>query len=177
MQNLNKFMKKVSKQPDGCWLWTGANNYKYGHFKLNNEIYAHRASFILHGNEIPKDMLVLHKCDVPLCVNPNHLFLGTHAENMQDKVNKNRQSRGTKKVEKMPLVLNSSAIIKLLGGPTRIAKLVGVSVPAVSMWQNSEIPHDKLVMLAATLEKESHGLITRKSLFPTTFKLIWPELE
>jgi hypothetical protein len=177
MQDLNKFMKKVSKQPDGCWLWTGANNYKYGHFTLNNEIYAHRSSFILHGNEIPKNMLVLHKCDVPLCVNPNHLFLGTHAENMQDKVNKGRQSRGTKKVKTMPTAINATAIIKLLGGCTRVSKMVGVSVPAVSMWQNGDIPQDKLVILAATLEKESHGLITRKTLFPHNHKLIWPELE
>ena len=73
--------------------------------------------------------------------------------------------------------MNATAIIKLLGGCTRVAKLVGVSVPAVSMWQNGEIPHDKLIFLAATLEKESHGLVTRKSLFPTTYKLIWPELE
>jgi DNA-binding transcriptional regulator YdaS (Cro superfamily) len=73
--------------------------------------------------------------------------------------------------------MNATAIIKLLGGCTRVAKLVGVSVPAVSMWQNGEIPMDKLVILAATLEKESHGLITRKSLFPHTYKLIWPELD
>jgi hypothetical protein len=45
------------------------------------------------------------------------------------------------------------------------------------MWQNGEIPMDKLVILAATLEKESHGLITRKTLFPHNHKLIWPELE
>jgi hypothetical protein len=55
--------------------------------------------------------------------------------------------------------------------------MVGVSVPAVSMWQNSEIPMDKLVMLAATLEKESHGLITRKALFPNNYEMIWPELK
>jgi DNA-binding transcriptional regulator YdaS (Cro superfamily) len=73
--------------------------------------------------------------------------------------------------------MNATAIIRLLGGCTRVAKLVGVSVPAVSMWQNGEIPHDKLIFLAATLEKESHGLVTRKSLFPHTYKLIWPELE
>jgi DNA-binding transcriptional regulator YdaS (Cro superfamily) len=73
--------------------------------------------------------------------------------------------------------MNATAIIRFLGGPTRIAKLVGVSVPAVSMWQNGEIPHDKLIFLAATLEKESHGLVSRKSLFPLTYKLIWPELE
>ena len=73
--------------------------------------------------------------------------------------------------------MNATAIIRLLGGPTRISKLVGVSVPAVSMWQNGEIPHDKLIFLAATLEKESHGLVSRKSLVPQTYKLIWPELE
>ena len=73
--------------------------------------------------------------------------------------------------------LSSTALIKLLGGPTRISKLVGTSVAAVSMWQNGDIPYDKLVILAATLEKESHGLITRKNLFPNNYKLIWPELE
>ena len=73
--------------------------------------------------------------------------------------------------------MNTITMIKLLGGCTRVAKLVGVSVPAVSMWQNSNIPYDKLVILAATLEKESHGLVSRKSLFPLTYKLIWPELD
>lgn len=74
------------------------------------------------------------------------------------------------------LIMNTTAIIKLLGGCTKVANLVGVSVPAVSMWQNGEIPQDKLIILAATLEKESHGLITRKSLLPNTYHLIWPEL-
>ncbi len=73
--------------------------------------------------------------------------------------------------------MNTITMIKLLGGCTRVAKLVGVSVPAVSMWQNSDIPYDKLVILAATLEKESHGLVSRKSLFPKNYKLIWPELD
>lgn len=73
--------------------------------------------------------------------------------------------------------MNPTAIIKLLGGCTKVANMVGVSVPAVSMWQNGEIPQDKLIVLAATLEKESHGLITRKSLFPKNYKLIWPELQ
>jgi hypothetical protein len=73
--------------------------------------------------------------------------------------------------------LSATAIIKLLGGPTRISKMVGTSVAAVSMWQKGDIPYDKLVILAATLEKESHGLVTRKNLFPTSYKLIWPELK
>ena len=73
--------------------------------------------------------------------------------------------------------ITSTAMIRLLGGCTRVSKIVNVSVPAVSMWQNGDIPYDKLVILAATLEKESHGLITRKNLFPKNYKLIWPELE
>ena len=73
--------------------------------------------------------------------------------------------------------ISSTAMIRLLGGCTRVSKMVNVSVPAVSMWQNGDIPYDKLVILAATLEKESHGLITRKNLFPNNYKLIWPELE
>ena len=72
---------------------------------------------------------------------------------------------------------STRTMIALLGGPTKVAHLVGVSVPAVSMWQNGLIPYDKLVILAATLEKESHGLWTRKELFPLSYKMIWPELE
>jgi DNA-binding transcriptional regulator YdaS (Cro superfamily) len=73
--------------------------------------------------------------------------------------------------------MNATAIIRLLGGPTKVSKMLGISVPAVSMWQNGDIPHDKMIILAATLEKESHGLISRKSLFPDTYQLIWPELQ
>ena len=73
--------------------------------------------------------------------------------------------------------ITSTAMIRLLGGCTRVSKIVNVSGPAVSMWQNGDIPYDKLVILAATLEKESHGLVTRKNLFPNNYKLIWPELE
>jgi DNA-binding transcriptional regulator YdaS (Cro superfamily) len=73
--------------------------------------------------------------------------------------------------------ISSTAMIRLLGGPTKVSNILGISVPAVSMWQNGDIPYDKLVILAATLEKESHGLVTRKNLFPTNYKLIWPELD
>jgi hypothetical protein len=73
--------------------------------------------------------------------------------------------------------MKATAIIKILGGCTRVSKMVGVSVAAVSMWQNSNIPQDKLMLLAATLEKESHGLFTRKTLFPQDWQKIWPELE
>lgn len=58
-----------------------------------------------------------------------------------------------------------------------MANLVGVSVAAVSMWQKSNIPQDKLVMLAAMIEDKTMGAVTRKTMFPKTYHLIWPELK
>ena len=77
----------------------------------------------------------------------------------------------------MKLKLTDSAIIDLLGGTTKVAKLVGVSPNAVSMWRKNNIPASQYAFLGATLEKESHGLITRKDLFPQSWHLIWPELQ
>ena len=76
----------------------------------------------------------------------------------------------------MKLKLTDSAIIDLLGGTTKVAKLVGVSPNAVSMWRKNNIPASQYAFLGAILEKESHGLITRKDLFPQSWHLIWPEL-
>jgi len=85
------FETKVHRTKD-CWLWTGAKGKgPYGMFSLGREkIKAHRASWIIHFGEIPEGMYVLHKCDVSLCVNPEHLFLGTHKNNMEDMVRKGR---------------------------------------------------------------------------------------
>ena len=80
------------------------------------------------------------------------------------------------KIAQMKLKLTDSAIIDLLGGPTKVGKLCGVTPNAVSQWRKNNIPYAQFVFLAATLEKESHGLITRQDIFPTNFWLIWPEL-
>jgi len=77
----------------------------------------------------------------------------------------------------MKLKLSDSAIIDLLGGSTKVAKLTGVTPNAVSMWRKNNIPHEKFVILAATLERESKGLITRKDIFPQSWHLIWPEIQ
>jgi len=76
----------------GCWLWTGGtNNLLYGHFKVEGKnYYAHRASYELHKGPIPDGYEVCHTCDVPLCVNPDHLFVGTHKDNMSDSARKGR---------------------------------------------------------------------------------------
>lgn len=82
----------------GCWVWTaGPHNRAYGIFRFEGSTKAaHRVSYELYVESIPKGLHVLHRCDNTRCVNPEHLFIGTHADNMQDKNRKNRgnYSRG-----------------------------------------------------------------------------------
>lgn len=70
---------------DECWLWRGGTTRGYGVFTVaTKHVYAHRVSWELHKGPIENGLDVLHRCDVPLCVNPNHLFLGTQTDNVND---------------------------------------------------------------------------------------------
>ena len=79
----------------GCWLWVGSVDKKgYGRFRFQGKtIFATHASLKIHGTNIPTGLCVLHKCDMPGCVRPEHLFVGTQSENMRDKKNKGRAHR------------------------------------------------------------------------------------
>lgn len=91
-KQLANFWKKVSKT-EGCWNWTGCKvvHGGYGQISRNNKMMlAHRASYEIHFGKIPDGMDVLHTCDNPACVNPSHLWYGTHTDNMRDKVRKGR---------------------------------------------------------------------------------------
>jgi len=88
------FWAKVEKT-DSCWLWKGCLlNHSYGSIWMDGKHYqTHRFSWLLHKGVIPQGQCVLHKCDVPLCVNPDHLFLGTQQENVADMRAKNRNPK------------------------------------------------------------------------------------
>lgn len=99
---MDRFLAKVEKTPT-CWLWIAYRDpYSgYGRFGYQRKVKnAHQVAWMLFRGEIPKGMLVLHKCDNRVCVNPDHLFLGTHEDNMADMVAKGRKFRGSCKLRK-----------------------------------------------------------------------------
>ena len=101
-----RFNKHITKMPSGCWEWTGHRNYyNYGiicstggkpvHKK------AHRASWEIFRGSIPDGLFVCHHCDNPPCCNPDHLFLGTCKDNVQDLVRKKRHCFGNAMKKRM----------------------------------------------------------------------------
>src|SRR5688572_5586831 len=89
---VTRFWSKVDKTTT-CWLWVGTRHYKgYGDFAPSGQkkVKAHRYSWELHKGKIPNGMQVLHRCDNPPCVNPDHLFIGTNRDNVSDAIAKGR---------------------------------------------------------------------------------------
>ena len=92
-----RFWKSIDRSGD-CWLWTGALDPDgYGrHTAGASRARAHRHSYEMHHGPIPDGLSVLHRCDVRKCVNPAHLFLGSHTDNMVDMMAKDRSTRGVR---------------------------------------------------------------------------------
>lgn len=89
---MDRFLAKVEKTQT-CWLWKGAkNNMGYGMFMLESpdKMLAHRASWLLAGRELTAGLNVLHQCDTPACVNPDHMTVGSQRKNMKDMVARRR---------------------------------------------------------------------------------------
>lgn len=133
-----RFLDKLSIGVDNdCWLWTGCTRgvKSYGFLRVDGKnLYAHRLAYKFYCGDIPKDMYVLHKCDNPMCCNPNHLFLGSPQDNMTDMVNKKRSLTGERN-HKAKLTENDISDIRFLFGMgvavTTLAKEYGVATTQI----------------------------------------------
>ena len=136
------FWDKVpSRQPGECWKWCGSDR-KYGRLRFrSNMASAHRVAYELAYGPIPVGMVVRHTCDNPPCVNPDHLILGTSADNTGDARQRGRMCCGVKHPKAK---LNDSAVraIRALRGKMTlkaIATLYGVSISLVHAVQSGRI--------------------------------------
>ena len=114
---VERFWSKVRKT-DECWVWTASKDREgYGEIarpgKSAGMLGAHRVSWEIHFGPVPEDMDVLHTCDNPPCVRPDHLYLGTHADNMRDMALRGRARAGPQAGEDNPM---SKLTWEMVGG-------------------------------------------------------------
>jgi hypothetical protein len=124
------WMRVLKKGLNECWNWIGGKTKGYGAFRVGSRVYrAHRISYHLAYGECPDDLMIMHACDNPRCVNPSHLTLGTCADNLHDMVVKGRSNRGerngnakltTKKVMKIKMLLTQNVPHKQIASMTNV---------------------------------------------------------
>lgn len=150
---VDRFMSHVHKHDSGCWLWTAYRMKSgYGFFStpVKNEL-SHRASYRLFKGQLDtRD--VMHQCDTPSCVNPNHLVLGTRLENMQDSKCKGRtcigERHGRSKLtdEQVEFIRKSSKLQR------KIAAEFGITQSHVSALKNGKKWQNRKLKLGTTQE-------------------------
>ena len=134
---INDFWNKVNKETNtGCWEWTGSKcRDGYGLFKMNkqNVLLAHRWSVIFNGRD-PSNKVVMHTCDNPGCVNPDHLQLGTQADNVRDMIAKKRYVKPQSKLSMEDII----AIQQSTDSYKTIGKRFNISAPYVCSIKQKE---------------------------------------
>lgn len=143
-----RFFEKVAYGLSDCWYWVGhIDQIGYGRFAYINENKAHRASYRMFKGNIPLSLKVLHKCDVRNCVNPDHLFLGTQKENVQDMYRKGRQrivpqigeSNGSSKLKESDILKIREIKERENLSDKTIAKMFGVAQMTVNRVVNKKL--------------------------------------
>lgn len=144
---VGRFSEKFVAIPiAGCWIWTAAvNEFGYGRFfvewRCGRSVLdkAHRVSWRIYKGEIPDGFGILHHCDVPCCVNPSHLFVGTQKDNVADRLSKNRPKTGARGERHPRALLNDDLVVSirrnfsgLHGEITDIAKKYSVSESTIN---------------------------------------------
>ena len=142
--------KSSHDEATGCWMWNGIAEHEYGMLRVagRGQMRAHRLSWEAHNGLIPEGMQVLHKCDTPACVNPYHLFLGDHSDNMADMKSKGRGASVRGEAHHQGK-LDDASVIDILTSPksnTTLAECYHVSKVMVGLirkrkrWQHVKVP-------------------------------------
>lgn len=137
MEPSERFWSQVDiRGNEDCWYWKGLKNQGYSRFYYQGRNrYAHRVAWQLTNGPIPEGLQVLHSCDTPECVNPGHLHLGTHAENMKEMKEKGRSTQGERSPNSKLTDAQVKEILRIHGegklNMKEISRLVGVSYNVV----------------------------------------------
>lgn len=142
----SRFEAKFIRAESGCWLWQASlDSSGYGVLwdGAKNQK-AHRVSWNLHNGEIPAGMCVLHRCDMPACVNPAHLFLGTNDDNVADKVAKGRGHRptGTRNpkarlsIEQVLAIRHDERVQQVIADDYGIAQTLVSKIKSRTLWSH-----------------------------------------
>ena len=159
-QNTPEIFWRYVNKTQTCWLWKrGTFTFGYGAFQFGGKLcHAHRlAYFFVHG-QIPKGKMVLHRCDVPACVNPKHLYLGTQVDNVKDRVERGRSARGNK------IWSRSHPERVLRGEASPNARLTANEVTCIkSLYQAGGISHRQLAKMFGMHKSQITRILACKS--------------
>lgn len=156
----DRFLSKVRIDEVGCWIWTASrNNQGYGNFKLAGEVVrAHHAAYLLFVGPILEGQVVRHSCDIKLCVNPEHLILGTSKDNSADMVERGHSMRKLSPGQ-VEMVRRSKSL-----GATFLAKVLSVSVSTIrNIWScktynaTTAVPSPQTPSSAVNAEGKENG--------------------
>src|SRR3990167_41875 len=152
-QRIEKVFKRVTVKPETkCWVWNGAvagNGYGQT-YKKGKVIYAHRLSYELFFGEVEKGLFVCHRCDNPPCVNPEHLFLGTNADNVDDRNKKGRTAKG-----------EHCGLSKLT--EKQVTKIRSLYIPIRGRYHNGKITKKTLASKFKVSEKNIEKILSNKT--------------
>ena len=153
---LERFLLYISESshPNGCWIWEGMKSHNgYGRFRIRGgkRIPAHRYSYELFKGKIKSGLLVCHSCDNPPCVNPEHLWMGTQKQNIDDMIKKKRGGFGSG--------VDPNSVPKLKGTAHPRAKLTDEKVKKMRQLSKEGLTNRELGRLFNISEYTVSGII------------------
>lgn len=157
-KDIARFWSHVDKSGE-CWNWTAARIKSYGVFFLGKRnLYAHRVAWFITYGAIEIGLCVCHKCDNGLCVRPDHLFLGTHADNSHDMVAKGRSARG----HKQGAYTHPESRQKLYGERNGQSKLTLAQVREIRRLATSKLSQRVIASMFGIRQSEVSRIILRQ---------------